>query len=554
MLDVFVIGGGPAGALAALLMGSRDVGPAINSSPGTEPPSANGKSPSASIRVTLVEGGAPPAASLFGGRSFSYLIGPRGAAALSRVPSLLSAVRAAGVPSRPLAITSLATDGGVSVNPDLGRALQTRSAAMEPGTWLHRNVFMRMLYEGLDDAMEAEGGGERLRVRTGVSCVGLVAPFVPLTDDDDGSEGRVAVLLDDDDDSCEESVAVSSTETGAVAPGADGRAVLTLRNNVTGAEEVVRPDLVIGADGARSVVRSALGGALGYKASEEFARQFSSPAADVAYRTLALKASPHLASDGSLPAQPGMMYVCKGRSFNMGLLCVGSDPSLPRIGTITQPVSSPLWQLSTVDQYWAAFEENFPTLPLREMVAEGAMEAFAAGSTVAFPTPLMPEALGGGVGTTGIVLIGDAAHTFPPDLGQGVNAALEDVCVLVDLLGGGEDAGAAAVAGTDPVRLAVAYHAARWDDVAALIRMMQVGAPYQYGQDKLRRAAWGLGVVARVRLANVAPALCAPPVFTAVNTTVPYAEIWRQEKATKRRLLGGVLAVAAAVVAVLARL
>lgn len=159
MLDVFIIGGGPAGALAALLLGSQDVGPAINARPGTQAPSTNGKDPSASMRVTLVEGGLPPAASLSGGRSFSYLIGPRGAAALSRIPNLLPAVRAAGVPSRPLTITSLAADGKVAVNPDLGRALETKSAPMEPGTWLHRNAFMGLLYKALDDAMAAEGGG-----------------------------------------------------------------------------------------------------------------------------------------------------------------------------------------------------------------------------------------------------------------------------------------------------------------------------------------------------------------------------------------------------------
>ena len=31
-------------------------------------------------------------------------------------------------------------------------------------------------------------------------------------------------------------------------------------------------------------------------------------------------------------------------------------------------------------------------------------------------------------------MLGDAIHAFPPDLGQGVNSALEDVLVLVDAL------------------------------------------------------------------------------------------------------------------------
>jgi hypothetical protein len=32
--------------------------------------------------------------------------------------------------------------------------------------------------------------------------------------------------------------------------------------------------------------------------------------------------------------------------------------------------------------------------------------------------------------TSAVVLVGDAVHAFPPDLGQGVNSALEDVFAL----------------------------------------------------------------------------------------------------------------------------
>jgi len=33
-----------------------------------------------------------------------------------------------------------------------------------------------------------------------------------------------------------------------------------------------------------------------------------------------------------------------------------------------------------------------------------------------------------------VLLLGDAAHSFPPDIGQGVNAALADVCTLEECL------------------------------------------------------------------------------------------------------------------------
>ena len=38
----------------------------------------------------------------------------------------------------------------------------------------------------------------------------------------------------------------------------------------------------------------------------------------------------------------------------------------------------------------------------------------------------------------GVVLVGDAIHAFPPDIGQGVNSALSDVVMLGEALDGAD--------------------------------------------------------------------------------------------------------------------
>ena len=54
-------------------------------------------------------------------------------------------------------------------------------------------------------------------------------------------------------------------------------------------------------------------------------------------------------------------------------------------------------------------------------------DAFARAPPGVFPDPqfVADVAAVGASGGTGIALLGDAAHAFPPDVGQGVNAALE---------------------------------------------------------------------------------------------------------------------------------
>jgi kynurenine 3-monooxygenase len=70
--------------------------------------------------------------------------------------------------------------------------------------------------------------------------------------------------------------------------------------------------------------------------------------------------------------------------------------------------------------------------------------------------------------TSGVLLLGDAVHSFPPDIGQGVNAALEDVFVFHQVLAELED---------DLSRSLPRYEAVRSPDVDAVVRLAQVAAP-----------------------------------------------------------------------------
>lgn len=64
-----------------------------------------------------------------------------------------------------------------------------------------------------------------------------------------------------------------------------------------------------------------------------------------------------------------------------------------------------------------------------------------------------------------VVLLGDAIHSFPPDLGQGVNAAVRDVDVLRECLES---------SATDIAAALAAFESRRVPESAALIRLMQV--------------------------------------------------------------------------------
>lgn len=245
-----------------------------------------------------------------------------------------------------------------------------------------------------------------------------------------------------------------------------------------------------------------------------------------------------------------MSYTIRGkfrerqRSLSLGLLPI-KDPEVPRNAMLIHYPDHQLWQLKTGKEILDFLEQSFPQLPLQHIVSSEEAERFAHSDGGAFPIPqscsglqyLLPhsgdpsldavDAESIETTTSGVVLLGDAVHCFPPDIGQGVNSALEDVVVFSQVLAENED---------DLARSLPRYEAVRSPDVEAIVRLAQVTAPWQYNQAPMRTRLWLLGYVIRLGLSKVLPLISPPAFFLIRNPQLSYQEIWLRDQRTRRIL------------------
>ena len=110
---------------------------------------------------------------------------------------------------------------------------------------------------------------------------------------------------------------------------------------------------------------------------------------------------------------------------------------------------------------------------------------------------------------------------FPPNIGQGVNSALEDVFVLNEVLDQRQD---------DLAQALPQYEAIRLMDVKALVRLAQTAAPWQYNQNRWRGRLWLLQFFLRFGISRLLPAVSPPAFFLLQKQQLSYQEIWQQEQ------------------------
>lgn len=288
------------------------------------------------------------------------------------------------------------------------------------------------------------------------------------------------------------------------------------------------PTLLVGCDGLNSIVRQTLQQSQPGKSSDFAMQQFPSPSSGLRYKVLTLPPQfPLSEREGDL-AQSTMAYGIRStftgrkKALSLGLLPL-KNPSQPRTANIITYPDHQIWQLKTEAEVVSFLEQAFPQLPLKKIVSSEEITRFTASEGGTFPIPQFCAGLVQIYGqqpesqATAVILLGDAVHCFPPDIGQGVNSALEDVSLFHEVLAETQDNLAQALP---------RYQSLRLPDLKALIRLVQISYPWQYNQNPLQTRLWRINFFVRLVLSRLFPWLFSPHSFLLIqDCQLSYSEI-----------------------------
>jgi 2-polyprenyl-6-methoxyphenol hydroxylase-like FAD-dependent oxidoreductase len=221
------------------------------------------------------------------------------------------------------------------------------------------------------------------------------------------------------------------------------------------------------------------------------------------------------------------------KAISLGLLPF-KNPDTPRTANIITYPDHQIWQLKTPEAVENFFKQAFPQIPLQKMLSHQEIARFTASEGGMFPLPQycsglyriwgQPENNQG----TAVILLGDAVHCFPPDIGQGVNSALEDVYLLYETLAETKDNLSQALP---------RYQNLRQEDIKALIRLVKISYPWQYNQNVLQKRLWSINFLLRLLLNKIFPFLISPHSFLLLQQhELSYSEILSKSDRTTKIL------------------
>ena len=228
---------------------------------------------------------------------------------------------------------------------------------------------------------------------------------------------------------------------------------------------------------------------------------------------------------------------------------------MPRSTNVITRPKHEVWELQGKDEYKEWFQKAFPRLNMDELVSDEEWERFAGASGTTYPK--CQYCPGFQVShpsrDAGVVLVGDALHAFPPDIGQGINAGLGDVEALSRALEGRDLlTNQTNTEQGPPARLSDAlstYERVRRPEIQGLIRLARFGAPYQYKQshlkDRIGLALWTANVGFRAVLNKLTRGLVPPPaIMRAMDKKFTYRKAMRDADLTTTAFMTCLFAIA----------
>lgn len=297
---------------------------------------------------------------------------------------------------------------------------------------------------------------------------------------------------------------------------------------------IFQPSLIVGCDGVNSIVRNTIKDWDKSVPTRFEMKYFPSPSSGLKYKVLTLPPNFPLDRTGVEKAVCDIAYTIRGKSsdrkraISLGILPI-KNPNEHRTANIIRHADHQIWESKNSEQLYNFLEEAFPQLLIREIISPLEAERFTKSEGGYFPVPQYCSSLYLLLKQDqGVVLLGDAIHCFPPDIGQGVNSALEDVCVLNEALSQSND---------DLSQALPLYESLRLADTKALVRLVQFAYPWQYNQAPFRGQLWNINFILRLLLSRLIPVIFSPPAFFLIqNYQLSYQQIFLTTRRTTQAL------------------